>query len=116
MPLTQSYHGQKFFVRLDARRYATPLFLVLVLLEATDVVFAVDSIPAVFGITRDPFIVFTSNICAILGLRSLYFLLAHVMDRFHFLKYRPRTGAGIHRCQNAARRTVRRADRPLAWQ
>jgi len=86
VPLTQSYHGQKFFVRLDARLYATPLFLVLVLLEATDVVFAVDSIPAVFGITHDPFLVFTSNICAILGLRSLYFLLAHVMDRFRFLK------------------------------
>ena len=87
VPLTQSYHGQKFFVALDSRMYATPLFLVLVLLEATDVVFAVDSIPAVFGITADPFIVFTSNICAILGLRSLYFLLAHVMDRFHYLKY-----------------------------
>ncbi|MEO8502947.1 MAG: TerC family protein [Acidobacteriota bacterium] len=86
IPLTQSYHGKSFFVRLDGSRYATPLFMVLVLVEATDVVFAVDSIPAVFGVTRDPFIVFTSNICAILGLRSLYFLLAHLMDRFHFLK------------------------------
>jgi tellurite resistance protein TerC len=85
--LTQSYHGRHFFVALDSRFYATPLLLVLVLVEATDVVFAVDSIPAVFGITHDPFLVFTSNICAILGLRSLYFLLAHVMDRFHYLKY-----------------------------
>ncbi len=87
VPLTQSYHGQQFFVRLEAKRYATPLFLVLVLVEATDVVFATDSIPAVFGITHDPFLVFTSNICAILGLRALYFLLAHVMGRFHYLKY-----------------------------
>jgi tellurite resistance protein TerC len=85
LPLTQSYHGQRFLVRLDGRRYATPLLLVLVMVEATDVVFAVDSIPAIFAVTRDPFIVFTSNIFAILGLRALYFLLASILDRFHYL-------------------------------
>lgn len=68
-------------------RYVTPLFLVLVLIEATDLVFAVDSIPAIFAITTDPFIVFTSNIFAIMGLRALYFLLADMAERFHLLKY-----------------------------
>lgn len=86
IPMTSSYHGSKFFIIRDGRRHATPLLLVLVTLEATDLVFAVDSIPAVFAVTTDPFIVFTSNIFAILGLRSLYFLLASVMDRFHYLK------------------------------
>ena len=69
------------------RRLATPLLLVLILVELTDLVFAVDSIPAIFGVTRDPFIVYTSNIFAVMGLRSLYFLLAAVVDRFHLLKY-----------------------------
>lgn len=87
VPLTSEYHGQRFFVRLSGRIHATPLLLVLAVVEATDVVFAVDSIPAIFGVTRDPFLVFTSNIFAILGLRSLYFLLASVMDKFHYLKY-----------------------------
>ena len=80
-------HGEKFSVMKNGVRYFTPLFLVLILIEVTDVVFAVDSIPAIFAITTDPFIVFTSNIFAIMGLRALYFLLADVADRFHLLKY-----------------------------
>jgi tellurite resistance protein TerC len=87
VPLVPEYEGQRFFVRRAGRLMATPLMLVLVLVEATDVVFAVDSIPAIFGITHDPFIVFTSNIFAILGLRALYFLLASVVGRFHYLKF-----------------------------
>jgi tellurite resistance protein TerC len=79
--------GQRFFTRIDGKLAATPLFIVLCVVETTDVVFAVDSIPAIFAITKDPFIVFTSNIFAILGLRSLYFLLAQVMGLFRFLKY-----------------------------
>ena len=85
-PVTHEHAEGKFFVRRDHRTYATPLLLALVALEVTDVVFAVDSIPAIFAITKDPFIVFTSNIFAILGLRSLYFLLAGVIDRFRYLK------------------------------
>ncbi|WP_189941874.1 TerC family protein [Sulfuriferula thiophila] len=80
-------HGEKFTVMKDGVRYFTPLFLVLILIEVTDLVFAVDSIPAIFAITTDPFVVFTSNIFAIMGLRALYFLLADVADRFHLLKY-----------------------------
>jgi tellurite resistance protein TerC len=80
------YEGKQFFVMREGRRYATALFVVLLAIEATDVVFAVDSIPAIFAITDDPFIVYTSNIFAILGLRALYFLLAAVMDRFIYLK------------------------------
>jgi tellurite resistance protein TerC len=87
VPLTPRYHGKHFFVREAGRRVATPLMLVLVVVEATDVVFAVDSIPAVFGVTTDPFIVFTSNIFAILGLRALYFLLAGLMHKFVYLSY-----------------------------
>ena len=87
LPVTKEYHGQSFLVRIDGRLFATPLFMVLVTIEATDVVFAVDSIPAIFAITQDPFLVFTSNMFAILGLRALYFLLADFMDRFHYLKY-----------------------------
>ncbi len=85
--VTPHYHGQHFFVFEQGRRFATPLFLVLIVIEATDVVFAVDSIPAIFGVTQDPFLVFTSNIFAILGLRALYFLLHDFMSRFHYLKY-----------------------------
>jgi tellurite resistance protein TerC len=85
-PISQEYDGQKFFTVQNGVRMATPLFLVLVLIEFTDLVFAVDSIPAIFAITRDPFIVFTSNVMAILGLRSLYFLLADIVDRFVYLK------------------------------
>jgi tellurite resistance protein TerC len=85
--ITADYHGERFTVMKDGVRWFTPLFLVLLLVEASDLVFAVDSIPAIFAITTDPFIVFTSNIFAILGLRALYFLLADVAGRFHLLKY-----------------------------
>lgn len=83
--VTDNYDGQKFFTRIDGALYATPLFLVLVLVELTDLMFAIDSIPAVLAISRDPFIVFTSNVFAILGLRSFYFLLAGVMEMFEYL-------------------------------
>jgi tellurite resistance protein TerC len=92
LPLTTKFHGEKFFVREAvngkvARLVATPLFVVLALVETTDVVFAVDSIPAIFGVTRNPFLVYTSNVFAILGLRSMYFVLAGVIGKFHLLKY-----------------------------
>jgi len=87
MRVTPGFHGQAFFVRIDGLRYATPMFLVLMMIEASDLVFAVDSIPAIFVVTTDPFIVFTSNIFAIMGLRALYFLLADMAERFHLLKY-----------------------------
>jgi TerC family integral membrane protein len=87
VPMTPHYDGTRFFTLEGARRLATPLLLVLVMVEVTDLAFAIDSIPAIFGVTRDPFLVFTSNIFAILGLRSLFFLLASVIDRFHLLKY-----------------------------
>jgi tellurite resistance protein TerC len=86
MPAVEEYHGPAFTVVKAGRRFATPLLLVLVAVELTDLVFAVDSVPAIFAVTKDPFLVFTSNIFAILGLRSLYFLLAGVVDRFHLLK------------------------------
>ena len=92
LPITHDYRGQEFFVREPPTRgappaiMATPLFVVLILVETTDLIFAVDSIPAIFAVTRDPFIVYTSNVCAILGLRSLYFLLAGVINKFHLLK------------------------------
>jgi tellurite resistance protein TerC len=92
LPVTHDYRDQKFFVREAPKRgdavrlMATPLFVVLVLVETTDLIFAVDSIPAIFAVTRDPLLVYTSNVCAILGLRSLYFLLAGVMHKFRFLK------------------------------
>ncbi len=85
--VTDTYHDQRFFIRRQGVLWVTPLFLVLVMIELTDLVFAVDSIPAIFAVTRDPFIVMTSNIFAILGLRAMYFLLADVADRFHLLKY-----------------------------
>ena len=87
VPMTSEYHGQRFSIVRAGKRLATPLLAVLVLVEATDLVFALDSVPAIFAITDDPFIVYTSNVAAILGLRSLYFLLAGIMDRFHYLKY-----------------------------
>jgi tellurite resistance protein TerC len=86
LPVTDEYHGQRFFLRREGRLWATPLLLVLVVIETTDLIFAVDSIPAIFAITRDTFIVYTSNVFAILGLRALYFLLAGVMDMFRYLK------------------------------
>src|SRR4030066_242405 len=85
--ISEGHHGEDFTVMKDGVRHFTPLFLVLILIEASDLVFAVDSIPASFAITTDPFIVFTSNIFAIMGLRALYFLMADVADRFHLLKY-----------------------------
>lgn len=85
MPVTPDYVGQKFFTRIDGRLWATPLFVTLVFVEFTDVIFAVDSIPAIFAITKDPFIVFTSNVFAILGLRALFFALAGLMGLFHYL-------------------------------
>lgn len=86
IPVKNEYHEDRFFVRENGKLWATPLFLVLVLVESTDLVFAVDSIPAIFAVTSDPFIVYTSNVFAILGLRSLYFVLAGVMDKFRYLK------------------------------
>ncbi len=86
IPSTPRFDGSRFFTRENGRRVATPLFLALVLVEITDLIFAVDSIPAIFAITGDPFIVFTSNIFAILGLRSLYFLLGGLVDKFRYLK------------------------------
>ena len=90
-PVTTQMHGDKFFIKEGAKRLATPLFITLLVIETTDVAFAVDSIPAVFSVSRDPFIVLTSNIFAILGLRALYFALAAVAQYFTYLKY----GLGI---------------------
>lgn len=87
VPMTKRYHGARFFLRRRGVWIATPLFLVLTVVESTDVVFAVDSVPAVLAISTDPFIVYTSNVFAILGLRSLYFVVAGVMQLFHYLKY-----------------------------
>ncbi len=86
IPMTDEYNKEKFFLIKEGKRYATPLFVVLLLVETTDLIFAVDSIPAIFAITSDPFIVFTSNAFAILGLRSLYFALAGVIYKFYYLK------------------------------
>lgn len=86
MPITNSYHGHDFFVRNAGKIFATPLFVVLLVVETTDLIFALDSIPAIFAVTTDPFLVYTSNVFAILGLRSLYFLLAEVVTKFRFLK------------------------------
>ncbi len=87
LPLVDSFRGDRFSIIEKGKRFFTPLMLVLILIELSDIVFAVDSIPAIFAITTDPFIVFTSNIFAIMGLRALYFLLADMAERFHFLKY-----------------------------
>ena len=87
MPTTPEFHGQRFFVRIAGRLHATPLFVALLFLEMSDVIFAVDSVPAIFAISREPLIVFTSNVFAILGLRAMYFLLADAVQRFHLLKY-----------------------------
>lgn len=87
LPLTRRYHGSHFLWREAGKLKATPLLIVLLMIETSDVVFALDSIPAVFGISHDPFIVFTSNVCAILGLRAMFFLLQNVLDKFAYLKY-----------------------------
>ena len=86
MPVTENFEKDKFFIRRAGKILATPLFLILLIVESTDLVFAVDLIPAIFAVTREPFIVYTSNVFAILGLRALYFLLANVMDKFQYLK------------------------------
>jgi tellurite resistance protein TerC len=86
LPMTRDFHEEHFHVRVDGRWMFTPLALTMIVIEVTDLIFAVDSIPAIFAITRDPFIIYTSNICAILGLRSLYFLLAGLMNRFIYLR------------------------------
>jgi tellurite resistance protein TerC len=91
IPLTRDYHEDRFFVKENGRRLATPLVVVLTCVEVSDVIFAVDSIPAIFAVTLDPFIVYTSNVFAIMGLRSLYFVLSGVMDKFYYL----RTGLGV---------------------
>jgi len=85
--VTDELHGERFFIRRDGLRYVTPLFLALVLVEISDLIFAVDSIPAIFAVTSDPFIVLTSNVFAVLGLRAMFFLLAGMADRFHLLPY-----------------------------
>ena len=87
MPITSQMQGQKFFIKLRHITAATPLFIALVVIEFTDILFALDSVPAILAITSDPFLVFSSNIFAILGLRSMYFFLAHMIDRFYYLKY-----------------------------
>jgi tellurite resistance protein TerC len=94
IPLTKEFHGDKFFVKQGAKWAATPMFAVLICVEFTDLIFAVDSIPAIFAITQDIFIVYTSNVFAILGLRSLYFALSGILPYFHFLKY----GLGVILC------------------
>jgi tellurite resistance protein TerC len=85
-PVTKGFRGPKFFCKENGKTAITPLFLVLLIIESTDALFAIDSIPAIFAVTTDPFIVFTSNVFAILGLRSLYFALAAMMDKFQYLK------------------------------
>jgi len=87
MPVTKTIEGKNFFIKNNGVTYATPLFIALLFLEATDIIFAVDSVPAIFGLTKEPLIVFTSNIFAILGLRSMYFMLAGAIDKFYLLKY-----------------------------
>ena len=87
LPITPTFEGARFLVRRDGRLHATPLLVALVFLEVSDVVFAVDSVPAIFALTREPLIVFTSNVCAILGLRAMYFLLAGAIERFHLIGY-----------------------------
>ena len=87
MPVTPAFHGNKLFIIQNGKRFATPLFITLIVVEVSDLIFAVDSIPAIFAVTQDPFIIYTSNVFAILGLRSLYFALAAIVDRFHYLQY-----------------------------
>jgi tellurite resistance protein TerC len=87
LPVTNEFHGQSFFVRREGRLWGTPLLVAVACLEATDIVFAIDSVPAIFALTREPLVVFTSNILAILGLRSLYFMLGGAVEKFHLLRY-----------------------------
>jgi tellurite resistance protein TerC len=112
MPLTPKLHGQRFFVREAGKWVGTPLFVTLVMIEVSDIVFAVDSVPAIFAITREPFIVFTSNVFAILGLRSMYFLLAGAADKFYLLKY----GLGTVLVFVGLKMTVPSAWYPESWE
>jgi tellurite resistance protein TerC len=105
LPVTPQFHGESFFIREGPRLLATPLFVALMFLNIVDTVFAVDSVPAIFGLTNEPLVVFTSNMFAILGLRNLYFLLAGAVDLFHLLKY----GLGIVLCFVGLKMTL------LAW-
>ena len=114
VPSVPEYRGARFWVVEGGRRMATPLLLVLVAIEATDLVFAVDSIPAIFAVTRDPFIVFTSNIFAILGLRAMFFMLAGVMGRFVHLKTGLALVLGVRRREDAALRHLQDPDCGLA--
>lgn len=86
-PVTTTMHGDKFFVRMNGKKYATPLFVALIIIELTDLFFAIDSIPAILAITADPFIVFSSNILAVMGLRSMYFLIVGMLDKFKYINY-----------------------------
>lgn len=123
MPLTSKFHDQNFFVKELApdphgtgkkalRWVGTPLFVALVMIEVSDIVFAVDSVPAIFAVTKEPFIVFTSNVFAILGLRSLYFLLAGAHDKFHMLKY----GLGIVLVFVGIKMTLPESWYPASWE
>ena len=114
-PSTNEYDGQKLFTRRTGRLLATPLFAVLILVETTDVVFAVDSIPAILAVSREPFIVFSSNAFAILGLRALYFLLAGMAGRVPLPQHRPRRDPRLRRHQDAHRRVVPLPDLASAW-
>ncbi len=87
VPVTPEFHGQRFLVRKDNRLWLTPLAVAVLCLEATDIIFAIDSVPAIYALTREPFVVFTSNVFAILGLRSMYFMLGGSVERFHLLRY-----------------------------
>jgi tellurite resistance protein TerC len=87
VPVAPEFHGQRFFVRLNSVLHATPLFITLLFVEVTDIIFAVDSVPAIYALTDEPLIVFSSNVFAILGLRAMYFMLAGAVDKFHMLKY-----------------------------
>ena len=87
IPITHETHKEHFFINIDNKKYATPLFVALVVIEVMDVLFAVDSVPAILAITSDPFLVFTSNIFAILGLRSMYFFLSNMLEKFSYLEY-----------------------------
>jgi len=87
VPVTPDYHGARFFLRIGGVLHATPLLLALVTIELSDIIFAVDSVPAIFALTSEPLIVYTSNVCAILGLRSMYFLLAGAVDKFALLRF-----------------------------
>jgi tellurite resistance protein TerC len=108
---TNQLHGQKLFTIEEGRRVATPLFIVLLVVETTDILFALDSIPAIFGITLDPFIVLTSNVFAILGLRAVYFLLARVLTRLHLLKY----GLGVILAFVGLKMLLSRVWEPESW-